>query len=226
MNKLVFKGHNTKEGAEKIKKILIMLGGNTSGYSCLGSEYYYYINDYDNIEGTSKLPSKYESNTIFTLEEFETKFPYTIYDAVTIKGNDDISTIISMFWNDTVGTMLYILKNKKIVQSKDLNHVYVNYSKIFNNMNNNVEQFKQIAKEISELYEKKNRAYGNSFGNTYKKLGIISAVTRISDKYNRLCNLATNPNINDLNESIEDTLKDLAAYSIMTLMEIQNKKYE
>lgn len=91
---------------------------------------------------------------------------------------------------------------------------------------NNVEQFKQIAKEISELYEKKNTAYGNSFGNTYRKLGIISAVTRISDKYNRLCNLATNPNINDLNESIEDTLKDLAAYSIMTLIEIQNKKYE
>lgn len=91
---------------------------------------------------------------------------------------------------------------------------------------NNIEQFKQIAKEISELYEKKNTAYGNSFGNTYRKLGIISAVTRISDKYNRLCNLATNPNINDLNESIEDTLKDLAAYSIMTLIEIQNKKYE
>lgn len=89
---------------------------------------------------------------------------------------------------------------------------------------NNVEQFKQIAKEISELYEKKNTAYGNSFGDTYKKLGIISAVTRISDKYNRLCNLATNPNIDSLDESIEDTLKDLAAYSIMTLIELQNKE--
>jgi hypothetical protein len=89
---------------------------------------------------------------------------------------------------------------------------------------NNVEQFKQIAKEISELYEKKNTAYGNSFGDTYKKLGIISAVTRISDKYNRLCNLATNPNINNLGESVEDTLKDLAAYSIMTLIELQNKE--
>lgn len=87
---------------------------------------------------------------------------------------------------------------------------------------NNVEQFKQIAKEISELYEKKNTAYSNSFGDTYKKLGIISAVTRISDKYNRLCNLATNPNIDSLGESIEDTLKDLAAYSIMTLIELKN----
>lgn len=129
-----------------------------------------------------------------------------------------------MYWDITKGVIFYILDNKKIVQSKDLNHVYVNYSKIFNNMNNNVEQFKQIAKEISELYEKKNTAYGNSFGDTYKKLGIISAVTRISDKYNRLCNLATNPNIDSLGESIEDTLKDLAAYAIMTLVELKIKK--
>ena len=81
-----------------------------------------------------------------------------------------------------------------------------------------VEKFKQIAEEITALYEAKDRCYNNSFGETYEKLGIISAVTRISDKYNRLCNLATNPNVDDLGESIEDTLKDLAAYSIMTLI--------
>jgi hypothetical protein len=87
----------------------------------------------------------------------------------------------------------------------------------------NVQAFKNIANELCDLYEKKNKAYGNSFGDTYKKLGIISAVTRISDKYNRLCNLATNPNIDNLGESVEDTLKDLAAYSIMTLMEIHKE---
>ena len=80
------------------------------------------------------------------------------------------------------------------------------------------ERFREIAEEIASLYEKKDKAYGNSFGDTYERLGIISAVTRISDKYNRLCNLATNPNVDDLGESIEDTLKDLAAYSIMTLI--------
>lgn len=87
----------------------------------------------------------------------------------------------------------------------------------------NVEKFKNIADELCELYEAKNKAYANSFGDTYKKLGIISAVTRISDKYNRLCNLATNPDIDNLGESIEDTLKDLASYSIMTLIELRNK---
>ena len=89
---------------------------------------------------------------------------------------------------------------------------------------NNVEHFKKIATELSELYEVKDRAYGSSFADTYKKLGIISAVTRISDKFNRLCNLATNPDIDNLGESLEDTLRDMASYCIMTVMELENAK--
>lgn len=88
----------------------------------------------------------------------------------------------------------------------------------------NVKSFKTIADELCALYERKNNAYGNSFGDTYKKLGLISAVTRISDKYNRLCNLATNTDIDNLGESIEDTLQDLAAYAIMTLIELRNDR--
>lgn len=87
----------------------------------------------------------------------------------------------------------------------------------------NVKKFRQIAEEIGNLYEAKNKCYNNSFGDTYKKLGIISAITRISDKYNRLCTLAKNPNVDDLGESIEDTLRDMAAYSIMTLMEMKRE---
>ena len=85
----------------------------------------------------------------------------------------------------------------------------------------NVLQFNDIAKELCELYEKKNKAYGNSFSDTYQKLGIISAVTRISDKYNRLCNLAKNTEIDNLGESIDDTLRDLASYCIMTIIELE-----
>lgn len=88
----------------------------------------------------------------------------------------------------------------------------------------NVKKFKEIANSLGELYEQKNKCYNNSFGDTYKKLGIISAVTRISDKYNRLCNLATNPDIDNLGESLEDTLKDLASYAIMTLIELDDNK--
>jgi hypothetical protein len=88
----------------------------------------------------------------------------------------------------------------------------------------NVKKFRKIAEEIGNLYEAKNKCYNNSFGDTYKKLGIISAVTRISDKYNRLCTLAKNPDVDNLGESLEDTLKDMAAYSIMTLMEMEGEQ--
>lgn len=85
---------------------------------------------------------------------------------------------------------------------------------------NNVEKFKQITEELTALYDKKNAAYGNAFSHTYERLGLISAVTRIDDKNNRLVNLCKNKNIDDLGESIDDTLRDMACYCIMTLMEL------
>lgn len=88
---------------------------------------------------------------------------------------------------------------------------------------NNVEKFKQITEELIALYEKKNKAYGNAFSHTYERLGLISAVTRINDKNNRLVNLAINKDIDNLNESIDDTLRDMACYCIMTLMELDNR---
>lgn len=86
-----------------------------------------------------------------------------------------------------------------------------------------IEQHEKICNDLHKLYIQKNKAYGDSFGETYKKLGIISAVTRISDKYNRLVNLATHRDINTGDESIRDTLIDLANYGLMTVMEIDNE---
>lgn len=86
-----------------------------------------------------------------------------------------------------------------------------------------IEKHEVMCKNLHELYIQKNKAYGDSFGETYRKLGIISAVTRISDKYNRLVNLATHRNINTGDESLKDTLVDLANYALMTAMEIDEE---
>ena len=97
----------------------------------------------------------------------------------------------------------------------------------FNDNNKNTmtrsEQFKAVAQEITALYEQKDKAYGNSFGDTFCKLGVISAATRISDKTNRLCNLAVNPRVDNLGEGLIDTCMDLAAYAIMTIIELRNQ---
>lgn len=89
---------------------------------------------------------------------------------------------------------------------------------------NKVEKHMEICKQLNKIYEHKNHDYGNSFGETFSKLGIISAITRISDKYNRICSLANKPaeerEVKD--ESIRDTLLDLANYSIMTIIEMDN----
>lgn len=84
----------------------------------------------------------------------------------------------------------------------------------------------QICNKLHAIYVNKSQDYGDSFGETYRKLGIISALTRISDKYNRLISLATKPEeerkVKD--ESIQDTLLDLSNYCIMTVIEMEAEK--
>lgn len=81
-----------------------------------------------------------------------------------------------------------------------------------------------LCRDLNTMYRMKNDAYGDSFGETYRKLGIISAVTRITDKYNRLVNLALHPDVDANDESIIDTLSDLANYSLMTIMELKREE--
>ena len=83
-----------------------------------------------------------------------------------------------------------------------------------------VEQHYAICQKLNKVYKAKNHDYGDSFGDTYKKLGIISAVTRLSDKMNRIMSLAVSHDAQVRNERIEDTLLDMANYAIMTLIEL------
>lgn len=77
-----------------------------------------------------------------------------------------------------------------------------------------------ICQKLNQVYKAKNHDYGDSFGDTFKKLGIISAVTRLSDKMNRLMSLAVAHDAQVKDEKIEDTLLDMGNYAIMTLIEL------
>lgn len=85
-------------------------------------------------------------------------------------------------------------------------------------------KFNDITEEMNALYERKNHDYGNSFSETFRKLGIISAATRMLDKMNRIVSLVTKDQQKVNDESLRDTLIDIANYAVMTIMEIDKKK--
>ena len=103
-------------------------------------------------------------------------------------------------------------------------------SKIFNitipeNLcDEHVETFAHIVKEMTELYAKKNHDYGNSFDEGCDKIGTGYPLGRLLDKMNRLIACMGKEDQMQVNESIEDTLKDLACYSVMTLSYLRRKK--
>ena len=82
--------------------------------------------------------------------------------------------------------------------------------------------FKQIANGLTELYERKNADYGKSFSKSYEEFGLTSPVIRLSDKVERLKTLSKQEaKVKD--ESIQDTVMDIAVYAMLTLMELMNK---
>lgn len=89
----------------------------------------------------------------------------------------------------------------------------------------NVVMFGNLAKQITETYEKKNTDYRNSFSDSVERYGYVAGIVRISDKFHRAENLLLGENealVND--ESAVDTLLDLGAYSLMLAMEVMNRK--
>ncbi len=83
--------------------------------------------------------------------------------------------------------------------------------------------FSEITQQLNDIYQKKNHDYGNSFDISLNKYGLIAALTRISDKFNRLETLILNNNdVKVTDEKINDTLLDLASYCIMTEKWIEN----
>lgn len=86
----------------------------------------------------------------------------------------------------------------------------------------NIEKHREICKMLTELYSKKNHDYGNSFTELYNKFGLVSVVIRLSDKLNRLKQLSSGKEQKVNDESIRDTLIDLANYSIMAIIELDN----
>lgn len=83
--------------------------------------------------------------------------------------------------------------------------------------------FDHITEEMFELWQRKNKDYGDSFSKGFEEYGMVMPCIRLEDKLLRFKQLVKNGNAEVKTESIEDTLIDLANYAVMTLMEIRKK---
>ena len=76
--------------------------------------------------------------------------------------------------------------------------------------------FKDYTNHLAVTLENKNKAYGDSFSRSVDKFGIIAAVVRLEDKFNRLENLTANGGKEKVkDESLADTALDISGYGLL-----------
>ena len=81
-----------------------------------------------------------------------------------------------------------------------------------------VDRFETITKNMLKIFKQKNHDYGNSFEQSLNDEGIAASRIRLRDKWNRFVQLSRGRNAQVNEESIQDTLLDMASYAIMTIM--------
>jgi Domain of Unknown Function (DUF1599). len=84
------------------------------------------------------------------------------------------------------------------------------------------ELIEEVCNEVKDLLIRKNHDYGDSFSKQYEKYGLLSGIIRMDDKMARIENLLKSDS--KVDESIEDSLKDLAGYAILTIVEMRKQK--
>jgi hypothetical protein len=81
---------------------------------------------------------------------------------------------------------------------------------------------------LHEIYVTKNALYGDSTTDTFKKFGALSYAVRLNDKLRRFQSLVTSPPgaCGTGDESMVDTLLDLANYAVLAVMDIESERVD
>lgn len=84
---------------------------------------------------------------------------------------------------------------------------------------------KELCDQIHQTYINKNHDYGDSFGKSIEEFGPVAGIVRMEDKINRIKSLIKKGDEQKVtDESMKDTLLDLANYAIMLRMELDNNE--
>lgn len=86
-------------------------------------------------------------------------------------------------------------------------------------------RYTKIVNEMYDIYKAKNADYGDSVHDTFLKYGLLSFLVRMEDKISRLRSLTLKGKKEQRvkNESILDTLQDLANYAILAIIELEEE---
>lgn len=83
--------------------------------------------------------------------------------------------------------------------------------------------FEDICASMIELHDKKNADYGDAFTKSMDIFGMTYLLSRLHDKVQRLISINDKGTIQVTNETIRDTLMDLACYAVMGIEYYQNR---
>lgn len=117
-------------------------------------------------------------------------------------------------------------ENERLMKDNDILKVAVEGYRRENRveLSENAARMKFYFDKMLQIYIEKNKKYGNSFSKTYQEYGNIVLLLRIEDKLARAKQLLMNNEAGTADESILDTLIDLANYSVMSVLELENEK--
>lgn len=88
------------------------------------------------------------------------------------------------------------------------------------------EHIKGMCDFLAKTLTEKNRDYDNSFEQTIKDYGLITIPITLEHKMRRISNIIKKNRKKLINESLEDSLLDLAGYAILSVIILDNRRVE
>lgn len=154
----------------------------------------------------------YQGNKQLLLYNFHMKnFYYNYLTSITAPEFYALQNVVNDYWQKSKDFQ----KISKDSESK--NGLTMESTEITSNDNQMKNPFKKYTDHLAETLQEKNKAYGDSFTKSVEDYGLKVIGIRLSDKYNRIKHLVNNNELKENDESLEDTLLDMAGYSILAL---------
>jgi hypothetical protein len=176
------------------------------------------MNQLDNKRTNQMATVHAEASRHFAISLDE--YIHTLNTTGVVNGIKQMNEIIEK--SQEVKSNMVLLNNpSKLRATLIMLHNYTAMSIIFNEsdfyyltVEKHVEKYKLIQKEGIELFGRKNRDYGDAFGN----YGVVGVLVRMGDKISRIQSITKNKTNVVGDESLRDTLIDLFNYSAMAIM--------